>query len=302
MNRKISLGIDTSNYSTSVCYLSGDKKISKTKLLDIKIGERGLRQNEAFFQHIKNLPLMLEDLFDKNSLEVVGVSSKPRNTEGSYMPCFLAGKSIAKIISDTLNIPIKEFSHQQGHIASAIYYLNMPNLLNEKFYAFHNSGGTMELLFCNGIDDIIIASRTEDITAGQLIDRIGVNLGYPFPAGKYISDLATENINKTLKIKLKDGNCNLSGIENKANEMIDKGIPKEYIATYVLEYISETMLSMLDHAKENYGKEYPVIMVGGVNSSLYIRNRLQNKNIFFVDGEYSRDNAVGIAYLSSIGY
>ena len=96
---KCFLGIDTSNYTTSLAAVDENGVLFNLKApLPVKEGECGLRQSDALFAHTKNLPALFERarpwLADKQVL-AVGVSEKPRNAEGSYMPCFLAGVSAA---------------------------------------------------------------------------------------------------------------------------------------------------------------------------------------------------------------
>ena len=111
------LGIDTSNYTTSLALVDHRKIISdKRKLLTVKEGERGLRQQEALFQHVSDLPVLfselMEDIGDRK-IEAVACSVRPRPVDGSYMPVFMAGKSFAEVIASALKIPVYEFSHQE---------------------------------------------------------------------------------------------------------------------------------------------------------------------------------------------
>lgn len=104
-------GIDTSNYTTSVAVFDGEHIIQKKQLLTVKKGERGLRQSEALFQHTVNLPILINRLKEETgefNPEAIGVSNRPRNAEGSYMPCFLAGKSAAASASSFCSIPLYE--------------------------------------------------------------------------------------------------------------------------------------------------------------------------------------------------
>ena len=87
------LGIDTSNYATSlaVFHTAGEVVCAKKRFLPVKEGQLGLRQSDALFHHTAALPEMLEELgreFDLTQISAVGVSQKPRPVEGSYMPCF----------------------------------------------------------------------------------------------------------------------------------------------------------------------------------------------------------------------
>ncbi|MDE6110729.1 MAG: peptidase M22, partial [Eubacterium sp.] len=118
------LGFDTSNYTTSVAFFDGENIIQKKKLLEVKAGERGLRQSDAVFQHTVNMPALIKELTDEcsfNSIKAVGVSTRPRNVDGSYMPCFLVGESNAVSVSSTAKVPVYKTSHQVGHILAALY-------------------------------------------------------------------------------------------------------------------------------------------------------------------------------------
>ena len=144
------LGIDTSNYTTSAALYNPEKGeiIQRKKLLPVKEGELGLRQSDAVFAHVKQLGEIVETLIDGNryEIEAIGVSTRPRDIEGSYMPCFLVGDMVTKTLSSVLKTPRYEFSHQQGHIAAALFSAGRLDLMNEKFIAFHLSGGTTEAL------------------------------------------------------------------------------------------------------------------------------------------------------------
>ena len=88
MNRYF-LGIDTSNYTTSVTLVDESENVisEKSLLLQVKKGMKGLRQQEALFQHVEHLPKLLNQVLrDINPSEIrgIGVSDKPRNTEGGY--------------------------------------------------------------------------------------------------------------------------------------------------------------------------------------------------------------------------
>ena len=176
------LGIDTSNYKTSIALVSADGiAYDERRFLTVKEGELGLRQSEALFQHVKNLPEMFEEMGAHN-ICAISYSSKPRPIEGSYMPCFLAGKSFAKSFASLSAIPAFAFSHQEGHIESAKYGLELGNT-NESFIACHFSGGTCEILLSDS-NTIKKIGGSKDISFGQVLDRLGVELGLKFPCGE----------------------------------------------------------------------------------------------------------------------
>ena len=114
------LGIDTSNYRTSAAVYDADSGewCNRGSLLTVPEGAIGLRQSDALFQHTVHLHEKIEAL-PQGEVRAVGVSTRPRAVEGSYMPCFLAGKSVAHSAAHLLSVPLFEVSHQQGHIAAA---------------------------------------------------------------------------------------------------------------------------------------------------------------------------------------
>lgn len=293
------LGIDTSNYTTSVALFDGENVIQKKQLLTVKAGERGLRQSDAVFQHTVNIPKLIEEL-DLSGVKAVGVSTTPRSVEGSYMPCFLVGEGVASAVANALNSPLYKISHQTGHILAALYSAKRLDLINENHIAFHLSGGTTEaLLVTPDSENIInakIVSSSSDLKAGQAIDRTGVMLGMQFPCGKTLDELSLKSEKKyKIKPSMKGLDCSLSGIENKAKKMFESGDTYEDIAKFVLTCISNTVLSMLEGIYNEYG-ELPVIFSGGVSSNTLLRKTVKEKyNAYFAEPEFSLDNAAGCA-------
>ncbi|MBP9989508.1 MAG: peptidase M22 [Ruminococcus sp.] len=298
------LGIDTSNYTTS-CAVYHDENnsiIQRKKLLPVKEGELGLRQSDAVFHHTVQLPELIKDLFSgfDGNISAVGVSDAPMRAKGSYMPCFLAGVSVAESVASVMNIPLYKFSHQQGHIMAALYSSGRTDLYDKRFLAFHVSGGTTQaLLVEKGIDAEMFASSL-DLKAGQAVDRVGVMLGYPFPAGKYEDELASKSDKKyKINIKLKDGNCCLSGVENKCRKMLDDGETEEDICRYCIDYIMTALYKMTLCAKEKYGN-LDLVFSGGVMSNSIIKKEFTEKlNANFAEPVFSSDNAAGTAILTS---
>ncbi len=298
------LGIDTSNYTTSVAVFDGKRMLQQKRLLPVKEGERGLRQSDAVFHHTKAYPELVNELFKDINGEItaVGASVAPTTQKGSYMPCFLVGEGFGAALCDVLGVPFSRFSHQHGHIAAALYSAGKTELFNESFIAFHVSGGTTDAVLCepseNGICVTPLAS-SNDLKAGQAIDRIGVKMGLKFPAGAELEKLALQS-SETYKnkIKLYNGDCSLSGVENKCVKMLDDGESNADVAKFLLTYIADTISTMADAALEKYGK-LPLVFAGGVMSDKIIRDIITSRfEAYFAAPEYSCDNAAGIAYLT----
>lgn len=297
------VGIDTSNYTTSLAVL--DDNINQEKImLSVKQGERGLRQSDAVFQHTVNMPKLLERV-ELSNIEAVGVSVRPRNVENSYMPCFLVGEAVATAISKSNNIPLFKTSHQIGHILAVLYDTDKLDLINDRFIAFHLSGGTTEALLVEPHKtELIKASiigESSDLKAGQAIDRAGVMMGLDFPCGRELDRLSKQSdVNYKIKPSMNGFNCSLSGVENKAYQMYNKGESKENISNFVLSYICSSVEEMLSRIVKEYG-DLPIVFSGGVSSNTMLRERMNNRfNAYFARPEFSLDNAAGVAVYARI--
>lgn len=314
----LTLGLDTSNYTTSAAvYNTESGEIIRSKLfLPVKSGELGLRQNDAVFWHTKQLPDVMKKLSDACGggkgesgfgfiPDAIGVSVRPRNADDSYMPCFLCGEGLADSLSAVCGAPVYKTSHQVGHILAALYSAGRSDLVHSSFIAFHVSGGTTDCLLA-APDKENILSVTEigsslDLKAGQAVDRVGVMLGLSFPCGKQLEALA-EKSDKHYNIKpvVRNGCCSLSGVENKCRKMLSDGEKFEDIAAYCLQYICESIRGMTFFALEERGG-LPIIFAGGVMSNRLIGNRLKKEfGAYFAEPEFSCDNAAGTALFAAM--
>lgn len=343
------LGIDTSNYKTSIAVLDQDSIICDIRrFLDVKQGERGLRQSDALFQHVKNLPELMQAAAEEfeaeegriltEAIDGIAYSSKPRPKEDSYMPCFLAGESLARSLAAAMNVPVIGFSHQEGHIQAIKSYTEMSSL--DEFLACHFSGGTCEVLHVRNRDydpynlvrgggsqwihgegafyDVDIIGGSKDISFGQVLDRAGVAMGFPFPAGQQMDEIAMKtkkSTNMLTPIKVVDGQINLSGIDtqikNKLSNLsmtrsiinVDQQVRDELIREIFIR-ISDCLVELLRQASWRSGLN-DIIMSGGVSSSQFIRSYISDKLeeediiVYFDDNEndLATDNAVGTALL-----
>ena len=301
------LGLDTSNYTTSAAVFDGEEGRNQGRLLEVRPGELGLRQSDALFQHVKHLPEVVEALLGEEGLgtvQAVGASTRPRAVEGSYMPCFLAGASQGQVLSRVLGVPFYAFSHQQGHLAAAAWSAGRLDLLDRPFLAWHLSGGTTELLRVEPEEDGVavraeILGGTSDISAGQLIDRTGVLLGLPFPAGKGVEKLSRQAQKREYyKVKVNGLTFSLSGMENRVRQMLQRGEEPAEIAWFAQETVCRVVQACTKAAMEQY-PGLPVLCSGGVASNGRLKELLrQNCGALFAQPQFSTDNAMGTAILT----
>ena len=298
------IGIDTSNYTTSIAFFDGAGGENCSRLLPVRQGELGLRQSDAVFAHIKSLPELSGRLFSNvhtGDIRAVGVSTRPRAVEGSYMPCFMVGYSHAKMLSDALQVPLVEVSHQQGHVAASLWSAECLELMDVPHLAWHLSGGTTELLLVEPEGKNVKCTRiggTTDISAGQLIDRTGQLLQLPFPAGKHLDALSKEaSMKDVFKVKCSDMSFSLSGVQNKVQQFHSTHGNDVETAAYALRCVAKAVYL----ASEQALKAYPglqIVFSGGVASNSMLRDVIAPLNPIFSQPQYSTDNAMGVAVLA----
>lgn len=288
------LGIDTSNYTTSIALSDGvghcliDRRIP----LKVKSGSVGLRQSDAFYQHISNLREMIESLKPYyDSIDTVVVSNQPRNLPDSYMPVFNAGVFFAQSLALNPSIKLKMISHQEGHIFSGF---NKELFEKPEFFALHISGGTTELLKVVRKNERLLIEKmdgTLDLSFGQLIDRVGQYLEVGFPAGRELDQLVKTYNKSGIKLSIKENGFNISGIENKLKKRFDETGSKEDTAQQLFSFLYEMIKSLID----KHVKEQPLLIVGGVGESQFLRNMFNRQGIYFTEHKMSSDNAIGLS-------
>lgn len=305
MNRA-SLGIDTSNYKTSVAVVdrAGEIICDFQQYLEVKKGERGLRQSVALFQHIHNLPDLLEKAFaalpKDTRIDCVAASARPRPVEGSYMPVFNAGISAARTLAAALSVPYLAFSHQEGHIEAVRHH--SPLAKSEKFLSFHFSGGTTEGLYVNG-DSIRMVGGSKDLSMGQVLDRVGVAMGMDFPCGEEMDELIFAKpappANILPKIKCENGYIHLSGIETRCQREMGN-VDRDELTAMLFQRLKEAVVLMSRQLSAEYEVK-DILFAGGVSASRYMREHLQSElcdlRVCFGEPRLSTDNAVGVAFL-----
>ena len=298
------IGIDTSNYTTSIAFFDGEGGENCSRLLPVRQGELGLRQSDAVFAHIKSLPELSGRLFShirKDTITAVGVSTRPRAVEGSYMPCFMVGYSHAKLLADALGVPLVEVSHQQGHVAASLWSAGRMDLMEKTHLAWHLSGGTTELLLVEPEGRNVKCTRiggTTDISAGQLIDRTGQLLDLPFPSGKHLDSLSREATGKDVfRVKCRNSEFSLSGVQNKVQQFYAACADPAETAAYALRCVAGAVYQATAQALEAY-PGLSVVFSGGVASNSMLRELTATLHPVFAQPQFSTDNAMGVAVLT----
>lgn len=305
------LGIDTSCYTSSIAVADENENIliNIKKQLAVEKGHRGLRQSDGVFQHIKNLPDIFSQTIACKDIRCVAASTRPRPQPGSYMPVFVAADSFGRTIAQAKDAAYIASTHQHAHIYAAMIG---KSLESGDYIALHVSGGTTEVLkitLANGfVENISLIGGTLDITAGQLIDRIGVKIGLDFPSGAQMEKLAKasqDHMPFKLPVRVSGCGANLSGAEAWALKAADNGMEKAQICRSVFGCVCATLTGLIKNACEKEGIRRAILFGGVCSSEIikeYITEELKEIQTFFADKEYAGDNAAGLAILAKREY
>ncbi len=301
------VGLDTSNYRTSIAAITfeGEILVNERELLPVAAGERGLRQSDAVFAHLKRFGTAGKHFLPPGGYQIAAVSASitPRDGESSYMPVFQVGTSFGRMLAAMLEVPFFGTTHQRGHLAAAAAGTELENL--DELLAIHLSGGTTDLLEVHE-DQVIRIGGSMDLHAGQLVDRAGVAMGLPFPAGTELEKMAVKGIARgMLGCSMEHGglSCHFSGAESQVSRWIEAGcMRREDIAREIYDLMARTVSRMLSAGSARTGFT-KALVTGGVASSTLFREMLTRRlaglknapEAIFGKPEMSGDNAVGVA-------
>lgn len=304
------LGIDTSCYTTSLAVVDAQGRLlsEARKLLTVQKGERGLRQSDGVFQHVQNLPALADTVAREagsfSQIRAVAASTRPRPADGSYMPVFTVGAAFGRSLAAIMAVPFHEVSHQEGHVLAGLWSAGVDW---RDFYALQASGGTTEIL------DVQIAHRpvvrelggSADLHAGQFIDRVGVALGLPFPAGPQVEALAMRATGETIEapVSVRGAKLSFSGPESHFRRVLAAGgTDPAAVARGVERCVAESLYRVLRNIIRQHGVK-PVLFVGGVMANRFIRQYLTERlagACAFAEARFAGDNAVGAARYAQI--
>jgi N6-L-threonylcarbamoyladenine synthase len=308
------LGLDTSNYVTSMAIVRFEPEENyrlhweKRITLEVIKGGKGLRQAEAVFQHLRNMPLLWKEAashLPDGKLYGLASSTRPRPVEGSYMPVFQVGTSFAESAAFLMKAPFYAYSHQEGHLLTGLW---SSGCRARNFLALHLSGGTTEAMLVRnrgaGNLEIKLLGGTTDLNAGQFVDRAGVKLGFSFPAGKELEALAAHSKEGGIRVPVSVNryDVSFSGPATFVERAIEKDAPGEEVARGVEACIAHSFIELLRNLARDT-ELVDVLVVGGIAANAFVRRRLveglPSLNFFFPDARFAGDSAIGPALLSA---
>ncbi len=170
---------------------------SSNSQIKIHIPFGGVYPMMAKREHIKNLPLLLEETLKKAKLnkkkkpvDVVAVTYGP-----GLEPALWAGITFAKDLAKMWKVPLIPVNHMEGHIMSVFGKktgtFKIPKIKTPAL-AMLVSGGHTELVLSKKWMQYQIVGETLDDAVGEAFDKVARMLGLPYPGGPKISRFAEE--------------------------------------------------------------------------------------------------------------
>lgn len=188
------LGIESSCDETGLAIIEcgeagGSTILGEVLASQVSLHERygGVVPELASREHMRNLPLLCEELFSKtglslNQIDGIGVTCGP-----GLKGCLLIGVTFAQGLALARDIPLFPVNHIEGHILSG--ELHVPSL-HPPYVTLVVSGGHTEVILVKGLGQYECLSRTHDDAAGEAFDKSANLLELGYPGGAKLAVLA----------------------------------------------------------------------------------------------------------------
>ena len=298
----LTLGIEGTAHTLGVGIVDTDRKVIANVLDMYRPAEGGLHPREAANHHgdvVASLIMKAAEEANVNlsEIELVSFSKGP-----GLGPCLRTAATAARALSCSLKVPIIGVNHCVAHveIGRATTGCTDPALL------YASGGNTQIIAFSNG--KYRIFGETIDVGIGNMLDKLGRELGLGFYAGPTIEKLALEG-DKLLNLpySVKGMDVSFSGIMTAALALRKKGHRLEDIAYSVQETVFAMLAEVTERAMAHVGKD-EVLLGGGVAQNTRLRTMIdemakeRGARMFVPDRRLCMDNGAMIAWLGNIMY
>lgn len=320
MKTPIILGIESSCDDTSAAIIQG-KKILSNVVSTQKIHQDygGVVPELASRVHLQNIvPVVHQAIqlanINKKAIDAISFTRGP-----GLLGSLLVGTSFAKSLSMSLNVPLIEVNHMQGHIFAHFIEEDEKKNICFPFLCLTVSGGHTQIVKVNDYFDMEVLGETLDDAAGEAFDKIGKLMGLEYPAGPMIDNLSQIGNKDKFKFpipKLEGIKFSFSGIKTSVLYFIQKEVDKNPnfikdnladLCAGVQKTIISALLDKLKLAIKITGIKN-VAIAGGVSANSELRREIiklesnLNCKTFIPKFEYTTDNAAMIAVVGSIKY
>jgi N6-L-threonylcarbamoyladenine synthase len=311
----ITLGIETSCDETALSILEyrgqKTKPIIHSELISSQINLHkeygGVVPELAAREHLKNLPLLYSELFNKSAIDESSIESISVTAGPGLKGCLLMGYHFGEALSLALNIPLRLVHHIEGHIFSIALEVDS---ISEPFLALVVSGGHTEIVLVEEFGKYKILSKTIDDAAGEAFDKSANLLGFPYPGGAELAKLAdsvdTSDFTLPRVMRNQEG-FSFSGLKTAISRLVKEHLEdntnnsiRANLAYAIQDSIVQSLVNKVEEQLKKHNIKH-LVVCGGVSANHYLKNELNklNETVYFSSSKYCTDNASMIAYVGA---
>ena len=313
------LGIESSCDDTSAAVLRNGVLLSNvTASQDVHMAYGGVVPELASRAHQQNVVPVVDQALkragvDKSQLSAVAFTRGP-----GLMGSLLVGVSFAKGFARSLNIPLIDVNHLQGHVMAHFIKESDDDMSAPPFpfICLLVSGGNSQIVKVNAYNDMEVLGQTIDDAAGEAIDKCSKVMGLGYPGGPIIDRLARQGNPHAYKFAephIPGMDYSFSGLKTSFLYNLRKWVEqepdfvenhKEDIAASLEYTIVDILMKKLRMAVKQTGIKH-VAVAGGVSANNGLRNafrdhaELYHWTIYIPKFSYTTDNA---AMIGIVGY
>ena len=189
------LGIESSCDDTSAAVLRNGVLLSNvTASQEVHRAYGGVVPELASRAHQQNVVPVVDQALKRADITKDMLSAVAFTRGPGLMGSLLVGVSFAKGFARSLNIPLIDVNHLQGHVLAHFIKESEEDTDQPKFpfICLLVSGGNSQIIRVNAYNDMQVLGQTIDDAAGEAIDKCSKVMGLGYPGGPIIDKLARQ--------------------------------------------------------------------------------------------------------------
>lgn len=306
----IVLGIETSCDDTAVALYdtSTDQVLANIISSQCDIHPKGIMVELAARAHAENITTTFNAALKKSGISKTDIDLIAYTNTPGMVSSLMVGACFAKGLGYSLGIPCISVNHLQAHILSSFIEHQLPDY---PYISAVISGGHSNLYYVSGCTYSLIGQSIDD-SAGEILDKCAKLMGYTYPGGPHIEQLAKQGISGKYRLPLPmsvDTSLNLSfsGLKSAFARIWEK-CPQTYADKCDLSYelqrrIVQSLIKKLTSAIRDYPVQH-INFVGGVSRNRFFQEQInifataQEITLHLANMDYCQDNGeIGRAHV-----
>lgn len=297
----ITLGIEGTAHTISCGIVDHDNILSNFSRTYLN-PNGGIHPREAAQHHADNVKEVIDRAMQDAGIRLSDIDLIAYSRGPGLGPCLRIAATAARTLSVKAGKPIVGVNHPLGHveIGRKVTGASDPIML------YVSGGNTQVISHYNGRYRVM--GETMDIGLGNLLDKLGRDLGFPFPGGPQIERLALQGKELLdLPYSVKGMDTSFSGIYTAAREHLRKGKRPEDVCFSVQEYSFAMLLEVLERGLHQTSKN-ELLLAGGVAKNMRLREMISKLSAdlgiraHLTSDQYCMDNGAMIAQAGLLMY